>query len=520
MARVAATEGGTDVKLPGRATSEFLTWTVVAVFAVTALALQLRAYPNHDVAWVLWGTREMLGGAVWGSDIIEPNPPLAWYLSMPAVWLSSVLGTPIVPTFQVFVACIALGSIVIFDNITRPMRQDTENAQQLPTLVAASFLLILPYRDFGQREHLMLIASLPYLGLCARRFGHYGPISQIGTILIGVAAGLGFALKPYFLAVPFFVEVLGIFIRPHWKSPFRLETIALGTVVILYAGSIMIMAKEYMTTVVPLVRAIYWSFDLPTAKLVWTASLALVATALAGLIGPKSSNKLSLVFCFATAGFAFSYFVQQKGYSYHLLPVTAGAAIAVAGAISKKEVSPALRIAATLLLTSVLLNPSFATIKWLRLHGPGGASAERQLSVINAIERHAGDGRFLVIAVHPYPAFPTALYTRAKHVSRTNSQWFLPAVNQLRNRRVSPVPNAVEIAETNAWEFVLHDISHAPDLVILDTNAARHTMGRRDFDILSFYKEDARFRAAWAPYKEVKSVATYRFFVREKEQSQ
>src|SRR3954470_22199696 len=62
---------------------------VLVLLAIAALALwlQLRLYPNHDVAWVLGGAREMLHGAKYGRDIIEPNPPLAWYLSMPTTAL-------------------------------------------------------------------------------------------------------------------------------------------------------------------------------------------------------------------------------------------------------------------------------------------------------------------------------------------------------------------------------------------------------------------------------------------------
>lgn len=489
---------------------------MVALITFTALYLQLQVYPNHDVAWVLWGTREMLHGSTWGQDIIEPNPPLAWYLAMPAAWLSGALGTPIAATFQVLVACVAICSLCAFDNLTRHATGRHGFSDVLPTLIAALFLLVLPYRDFGQREHLMLIAALPYLALCAVRFGTGSKVSTATAVMIGFVAGLGFALKPYFLAVPLLVEILGVVISQQASSIFRLETITIGIVVAIYGIFVMTFTPEYVSEVVPLARAIYWSFDLPLTGLVTSISLQILAVLLVAVLSASVDEKLPLVFGVATLGFAVSYLFQQKGYSYHLLPVTAGSSIAVAAMISGSVISKSRRLATMFLLIVMLLNPVLLTLSWWRMSGPGGSAAIAQKRMIDVIDRYAGRGGFMVIAVHPRPAFPTALYTTAHHVSRTNSQWFLPAVAQLRNGRSGAVPNAKEIAEREAKEFVLHDLAQNPSLVILDTDAARHTVGPKEFDILAFYAEDPRFRDVWRHYREVEPKLGYRFFVRDR----
>ena len=53
----------------------------------------------------------MLNGAVFGRDIIEPNPPLAWYISMPPVWVAGQLDWPIAETFRAYVFLLALASL-------------------------------------------------------------------------------------------------------------------------------------------------------------------------------------------------------------------------------------------------------------------------------------------------------------------------------------------------------------------------------------------------------------------------
>ena len=74
--------------------------------------------------------------------------------------------------------------------------------------VALPLLTLAAGYDFGQREHLMAVAALPYLFLAARR------IEGVPTGLRPDARrrrcwpALGFALKPHFLAIPGLVEAL------------------------------------------------------------------------------------------------------------------------------------------------------------------------------------------------------------------------------------------------------------------------------------------------------------------------
>src|SRR5574338_665164 len=127
-----------------------VTAATCALLAVVVLGLwiQLRVYPNHDVAWVLWGAREMMHGARYGVDIIEPNPPLAWYLSMPTTALAEWLGVPLDQPFRIGLAllgALSAGSLIWL----RPARMGFSHAVAL-ALVAAVGLVVLVGREFGQ----------------------------------------------------------------------------------------------------------------------------------------------------------------------------------------------------------------------------------------------------------------------------------------------------------------------------------------------------------------------------------
>ena len=67
--------------------------------------------------------------------------------------------------------------------------------------------------DFGQRDPMMAASALPYLYAAARRARGEAPR---GRIAAAVLAGLGFALKPYFLGIPALVE-LAVMLGVGWR---------------------------------------------------------------------------------------------------------------------------------------------------------------------------------------------------------------------------------------------------------------------------------------------------------------
>ena len=77
---------------------------VSATLVTIGLLLQANTYLNHDISWILYSTREVLHGAVFGRDIIAPNPPLAWYLNLPAVMLSDLTGLHAATALRILVA--------------------------------------------------------------------------------------------------------------------------------------------------------------------------------------------------------------------------------------------------------------------------------------------------------------------------------------------------------------------------------------------------------------------------------
>jgi hypothetical protein len=65
---------------------------------------------------------------------------------------------------------------------------------------------VLPNEHFGQREHVMFVASAPYLiASMARAEGV--PLVRASSLAIGWSPGVFLAMKPYYLAIPAAVEL-------------------------------------------------------------------------------------------------------------------------------------------------------------------------------------------------------------------------------------------------------------------------------------------------------------------------
>src|SRR5581483_4715908 len=76
-----------------------------------------------------------------------------------------------------------------------------------PALVGFA-LIVYPMHSFGQREHLLLVFTLPYAAAAALRAGGRDVPPGTGTqAAIALYALLGIMLKPYFVTVPVALEL-------------------------------------------------------------------------------------------------------------------------------------------------------------------------------------------------------------------------------------------------------------------------------------------------------------------------
>ncbi|PEQ10756.1 hypothetical protein B2G71_20845 [Novosphingobium sp. PC22D] len=481
-------------------------WPVAALLAVVVCALLF--YPaqrlNHDSSWFLVATRKFFGGEQLYVDILETNPPLAFFLTEPALYLADLTGLSEASAFALTVILAAwLSGLSTIALLRRASITPGERAALL--MAGLAILFLLPLGEFGQREHLFLIFAMPYVlaaGLGRERLG----LSPGAEIAIGLWAFLGVGLKPYFVLVPLAMTLAG----PPRRLPHRiiaLPNFALGLALLAYAGLSYLAFPVYFERLLPLLLEVYAGIG-DDAATVWRRP-EIVGLGLAALLCRRErawQDGASLRFLAAALGGAAVYLVQFKGWNYQILPMSGLMVLATLWLVAERRLFArraglSLGLAAAVLVatlgTQIALGPyrSLTADHFARFsHGPGES--------------------VLVLSTNLSAAFPFVNEVRATWASRYPLQWQIPGpVRALRDTDCVAAPRACARSRAildDARAAIVADIArYRPDLVFIDERTKKSYFAGARFDYLAFLSRDARFARDWRAYRKVGAVPGY-----------
>jgi uncharacterized membrane protein len=507
-------------------------WAIITLaFAWLGNLIQSGVLLNHDVSWIGHSARWWLRGATFGTDILDPSPPMAWILSLPAAVIaeSRLLDEPaaIRLTFWIYFG-VCTGLLL---QATRFLRKDdTETSAALMGAFIVAATLVAGF-SFGQREYLSALFAMPYLACSVVRLQGERSIPSTMCVVIGVIAGIGFAIKPFFLAVPLLVEFY-LAVRRGWRILFRPEALAIAITVFLYGAGTLLLMPEYVRMALPLVTTTYWAYDTQDLHFLlgrYRSAIepALFAAAMAAL--SRTWTHQHSVLTLAIAGYSMSYFVQSKGFIYHAYPVTfcsivlIGVALAGGAKRLSKNRAPAgqlLRRVLTAALVVLTLLPAKHihddVVRWYFLHnvatGSLGAFRNSVIETVRLLAPSQGS-YFFAFSTHPFPGFPTASYTEAEWTGRAASQFLIPAFVRKNEIKDSKLRTQIARIADIQRRMVIEDFDRRPPtLVFVERSTSRLGLGVHPFDDIAFYLEESRFRQIWARYEELRPLGSLRIF--------
>jgi hypothetical protein len=413
-------------------TSAFaLAATVLASVAVLALAaaMQMRFGAFGDVSWLLTVCEGWLGGKTPYVDFIETNPPPAILLYMPATIAARFIGIRPETTIVVFGLGVACGSAWLTSAILKRALLLPRQAPLFGVLTLAA-LVILPGRTFDERDFYALLFGLPFVALAAAR-AEAAPISRAQALVAGVGLGLMVALKPPYAIVAALL-VLHVALRQGARASLRApELLAAASVVLSLAGASWLFFPAYFSDIAPMVAAAYLpvreSFATLTANagLVGALTLGGVAIAASPRMRPDAATASFLI---ASVGAMIAYYVQGKGWLYHVYPALALACIAFASALERRKRDwRALSVASALALGTLAAAAAFdlsplptalisavaARMLLMRL-SPGDAH-ERLTILAGGALTGAACGLYALSFPGPAPGFVGAMLSHAAH---------------------------------------------------------------------------------------------------------
>ncbi len=470
-------------------------WVVLLTLTLLSLGLQLNIYIHKDIAVLTHLATVMLQGQTYGHDIFEPNLPLALYIYFLPIVFSKVTGLKIIYVLRVYVLMLIVCSVTCSRFLLRHCIKDKACVDWIMYGLAC-ILLFLPADAFGQREHFLLILTLPYIFLATCRLEDK-TIHSFVACLIGCMAGIGFAIKPYFLTTFILIELLFIV---H-KKLLRIEFISALLVILIYSLVVVIFYPEYWTIVVPLWSPFYQTIALPWPMLlrcmpVWFCVAVIVHWL---FFSSKTHVHLKMLLILSTLGFLITFLIPKVAWYYHLLPAFSLACLYCLVIVA--EIQPISWRKALLIGLMIFLMPLYYSV-------------ERMIKPLQQFHSTTAIKQFSLLLQNTTYSFLSATHTLSilEYYSSTHylgnlmlCGWYESLPVDIRLKYQSFFLNMIS-RDLNEYK---------PDIVIVDVPKATELRFNRAIDFTKEYAKNTMFHDAWSHYRHRMTVESYDVYQRE-----
>lgn len=494
IARLGRVRRAARPSAPTRAIIEALP---VLLICAILLATMWDRMINIDVAWYLIAVREWLGGAGLYSHIVEVNPPLNFYYTLPSLWLADALSISAQNGQYIFTTGLILTVLIWCQSILRNQFQFTGARFYLATLLLAVGLILPAVFHFGQREQTFVLLLMPWLlGQCAER-----PASRRQEIIRAIVGGLGLCLKPHFVLIPIAITLLYMAQRRSLRPIISAANMSFLAVGLAYVAFVAVQHPAYFTMVVPTARDVYGALQPDLLLLVFRAigALALGSLIGVGLLAFKPTGKASPVLLTAALAAFVVYWVQGMGFPYHLLPLNSF--LLIAAGLGLLQIRP----------QSVTFWVIAITALWLCQMQVARGFFKNQLAgeVVEIVKSDASIQSYMAISSYITVGPGVALEAGVDWISLYPSNWLVPgAVNRLQASDC-----AVEVIlcarlnshlDRNRSANIADIQRRPPDLILIDRYVwPRHRgyFDRPGFSWLDFMAQDPAWPEIIAQYE-------------------
>jgi len=486
--------------------TDWLGLGVSGALALVILALFWGRMINHDTAWYLVATREWLGGAALYTGLVEVNPPLNFYFTLPAIGLADLFG--ISDSNGEYLALALLIFLILqWCSVIARDELGFSTARRLLLLGGLAAALTVPaLKHFGQREHVMIILTLPWL--LGELTATPAPLKR--RISRAMVAAFGICLKPHFVLFPLMVTAL-LALRQRSLRPFisasNLTFLAVG---LSYVGFVALLHPSYLSHIVPVAQEVYGAYGAPFNSVLHSIRVELILVALAVVVaasgGLRQWQDAALFAVVALAGLS-SYVIQGTGFSYHALPFRAFAIIACYFVI----------------LRSTRPNPA-AISALIVVAGLIGMNIERGFyrnypaqEIARVAQEQGKVDSLMVLSSHVYAGPSAAIASGARWVSRYPTNWLVPgAMNRLAVTDCTRAPDSCArlqaIAAINRTDNIADIAAARPDLLVFDLSTGYFdTPG---FSWADFMAEDPAWPNILNRYTKIEETNRFVFYMK------
>ncbi|WP_180996041.1 GtrA family protein [Tabrizicola aquatica] len=465
---------------------------------------------NHDVAWYLIAARAWQGGAELYIDLMEVNPPLNFYLTLPALWIADATGFAEGNAHYIATGLLVLVSLLWSASV---LREDTTlpPARRMLILLAALVAILLPgLNGWGQRDQIMVLFLLPW----ALNEGMPVRAKRGRTIAAAAFAAVGICLKPYFVVLPLAVTVLNCVERRSLRpvlSPANWTFLLAG---LAYIAFVSVAHPAYFTEMVGVAVQVYGAYGKPLTSVLSDILPALSLVLVAVLVSLRCgglSRPVRVLLTLALGGLA-TYLLQGTGFGYHKVPFLAFAGLACGYALAQST-RPRIDLVLSGLTSVVLL---------VHAAEPSFYRTRARTEILGVVQKLGPVDGVMTLGSHVYAGPPIALTLGTSWASTYPAQWLVPgAVNRLAITDCGTDPQLCEsLARTlsrNRSDIIRDMIRAQPELLLVDLRSGYFR--EAGFDWLAFMAEDPAWLPVLDDYRQIAETGRFLYFLRQTEKT-
>ncbi|HTL46809.1 MAG TPA: hypothetical protein VL688_01965 [Verrucomicrobiae bacterium] len=298
-------------------------WLPAAAVAVLSLVILRNKIPNHDVLFYVYAAERLLDGTALYRDLYDHSPPFIFVFAALPVLFARAFSFSSLITYDFFVAALGFSAVLFFDRAAGPhLGYGRTMSRTFVRAGLTAVVLLLPYRDFGQKDHIVFLLSLPYIAAAIARGGGRN-LSAGSLFAAGMLLAFGAAIKPFY-AVLWGVTEGFFFFRGKGFRILSAQNGGLLAGVALSAAVSLPSMRDYFS-MMDIHRLCYEGMK-GTAGSILLKRLngGLAVGLLAAFVPPgaPSARAKELIWLAAAAFWAGMAF-QMKGWSYHYYPYVA-----------------------------------------------------------------------------------------------------------------------------------------------------------------------------------------------------
>ena len=477
-------------------------FAIIIVIAVGLLYWALKDIQlGHDQSWYLIAVSKILAGARPYIDIVELNPPLAFYVYMPPVYLAERLGASPSHLFVLYILFLAAVSSLWARSLLRNIAGMSTVYADVAALLTLVLVSAFSAFDYGQRDVLLMTFTLPYLALSLSRL-EGAHVTRESAIAVGLWAAIGICLKPYFLVFPIAAEIVFFLYRRRFRKILTPEVIAIGVFGIGYIAATALFLPAYFETIVPMARATYFAYgvhfpySLPRPAIVFAA----ITLAIYPFLRTKTAatRRLDMLAAWTVAALT-SYVLQNKGFSYHAVPMRIMLVLLTADLIFRDF---NIHLIGRLLAKTVLGVVLALLVAQSYVNGAYNNTFVGPLR--ERIARYPVSDGIYTFTAHLFIGFPLVNHLGVPWDSRFPALWPIPGAVRILTAPENFSPERVaEAKDINRYvtQAVIDDFERRlPSIVIVDARDDKFYFDGVKFDFLANFERNPDFARLWRNY--------------------